>query len=177
MRVGSLRPIEGGAIEPVRTIAAVSLLAGAVTLTGCLWIPGLFKEKADPPPPAPDNRPLSHCRPHTGAPRPVLLGEQTGERLFQCRIKDVAQAEWKITFPEPLQPQLPELAVTPYVIAVGVDGIRLTPDDLPFSTAPYEAFVELRLREDGSSQTWRVIVIPHADDAFPVIDPVQPEEM
>lgn len=142
-----------------------------MTLSGCLWIPGLFKEKADPPPPTPDNRPLSHCRPHTGSPRPVLLGEQTGERVFQCRIKDVGQAEWTVTFSEPIQNQLPELAVSPYVLGQGVDEVRLRAADLPFSPAPYEAFVTLRLREDGSSQTWRVIVIPHPDDAFPIVDP------
>ena len=161
---------ELGPIAKPRHVIAVALVALAAPLSGCLWIPGLFKEKADPPPPAPDNRPLSHCRPHTGPSRPVLLGDQTGERSFQCRIKDVGQAEWTVRFPDRLQPQLPPLAVTPYILAQGVDELRLNAGDLPRSPAPYEASIELRLREDGSSQSWRVIVVPHPDDAFPVID-------
>ena len=167
---------EGLPIGTLRRVAAVLLIASVASLSGCLWIPGLFKEKADPPPPTPDNRPLSHCRPHTGEPRPVLLGQQTGERTFQCRIKDVAQAEWRVSFSDPIQARLPSLAVSPFILGQGVDEVRLAVDDLPISPAPYEALLELRLREDGSSQTWRLIVIPHPDAAFPEPDPLEVDE-
>jgi len=141
----------------------------AAVLPGCLWIPGIFKEKADPPAPQPDTRAISHCRPHAG--RPMLLGSQTGERIFGCRVANPPDADWRLSFPETVDPRLTRPAVDGFLFAEGVEAIRLDRDDLPWSPHPYEAILELDVPDDGESREWRIIVIPHVDDMWPLPDP------
>ncbi len=136
---------------------------------GCLWIPGLFPEKGDPPAPLPDTRESSHCRPYTG--HPVLLGSQTGERVFQCRIADPSQAQWSIQFPEPVLSSLDAPAVNRYVLAMGVSDLPLSRADLPYSPHPYEARLELFLSDPDVTLAWPITVMPHVDDMWPLPEP------
>jgi hypothetical protein len=132
------------------------LLAVFATQPGCLWYVFL-PDKADPPPDPIDTRELSHCRPHQGATRPVLLGETTGERTFACRLRNPADAVWMLSFPA--------LGIE-YVLAEGVDALTLARRDLPHATRPFEGFLELRLQEGGVTSTWRIVVVPHVDELF-----------
>ncbi|MCO4769865.1 MAG: hypothetical protein KDA24_07515 [Deltaproteobacteria bacterium] len=139
---------------------------------GCLWIPGLFPEKGKPSTAPVDDRLVSHCRPHSG--RPLLLGEQTGEREIRCRIQGAEEAEWTLSFPSQAGTALNKgPAINAYPLAVGTESIVLRRDDLPWAPQPYEATLTLRLPADAQTFGWRIIVMPHADELWPV--PETPE--
>ena len=149
----------------LRTAAICALLATLATAPGCLWLPGLFPEKGTPANPPVDDRIVSHCWPHSG--RMLLLGTQTDERTIQCRVAQPAQADWTLSFLDPPSNTLSAPAVSDYRLAVGVDSIVLSRDDLPWSPHPYEAVLTLRPAQ-GQTFSWRLIVLPHADDAWPL---------
>lgn len=97
--------------------------------------------------------------------RPVLLGETTGERTFQCRVLVPEDATWTLSFADPVQPSLSAPALNSFVIARGVKSVVLHRDDLPFAPYPYEALLVL---DNGSGTVdWPIFVLPHVDAAWP----------
>lgn len=104
----------------------------------------------------------------------MLLGEQTGERIFQCRLGNPSQARWSIEFPpfdNDVQATLPEPGVSEYQLALGVEEVALSRVDLPFSPYPYAATLKLTLPDAGRTLEWSISVLPHVDELWPVPDP------
>jgi hypothetical protein len=98
-----------------------------------------------------------------------LLGEQTGERIFQCRLRNPSQARWSIEFPpfdNDVQPSLPEPGISEYQIALGVEDVVLSRSDLPFSPYPYAATLKLTLPDAGRTLEWHISILPDVDELW-----------
>ncbi len=145
----------------------LTLSAGLMMASGCLWIPGYPPDKADPRPDPSDPPGSSHCSPHAGgswnsAPsRPVLLDPKTGLRNFRCRITAPDRVTWTLR-PVGLNGR------QDYIIAEGVEAVTLHSDGLPLAPQPYRAELELAVRAGGNQQitTWPLVVLPYGDDFF-----------
>ncbi len=129
-------------------------------VTGCLWLEGKPPDKIIDTPPIEEQALVSHCTPHEGQGRPVLLGAPWGPREFGCRVRADATTIWRVDFDE--------LGVGGFDLATGTESVTLVRDALPWYPAPYAASVEMRAGGDGRevTYTWRLVVLPDENLLF-----------
>lgn len=141
-------------------VALLGRLSGFVVLAGCLWIPGFPPDKILRDPDDNDSAVVSHCTPHEGQGRPVLLSTSWGPREFSCRFRADAEPTWTIEFEDGTH--------LPLVVGAGVSRVEVTREALPFSPEPYSVVLRMTVPGDGREVTysWRLIVVPHPDDLF-----------
>lgn len=127
---------------------------------GCFWIPGFPPDKVLDNPGDPNRDIVSHCTPHEGQGRPVLLSRDLGPRTFGCRFRPDVEPEWTLDFE----------SGTPISMTLGqgVERVVIDRGALPWSPEPYGALLRMRVPGDGREVTysWRLVVVPHPADLF-----------
>jgi hypothetical protein len=129
-------------------------------LAGCLWLEGLPPDKIINAPPIEEQALVSHCAPHEGQGRPVLLGTNWGPRTFGCRLRGDAATSWRVQFDD--------LDVGGFDVGQGAEEVTLDRAALPWHPAPYSALLSMRAAADGRevTYTWRLIVVPDEATLF-----------